>query len=629
MKVYKSNSRQNNILVTIKNSSLLKSMNLNIDFDSWLRLVIVWLVLITGVSGLGWRLYKLQIQQEVTTAEGNTINLPKRANQQQTSNFRPYIPRRSIVDANGNVIGLDKLVYNIYLHPVIIQKDEDLKEEVSATGQNWNDLIAEKLAQILVDRDKQQILNLINSKNTGVLLGKNISEEHAQRIRRLKLDGVDFERRYTRFYPQEELFADILGYVNTEHIGQAGVEYSQREWIERNLDQPEVKAMVRVRQNGQGEFIPSSLPEGIVKLDDLQLQLTLDLRLQRAVRDSLKSQLQKFNAKRGVTIVMDVNNGEIIALACEPTYNPNEYFRYDLSLFNNWAVTDSYEPGSTFKPINVAIALDEGVINPNSQILDAASLVVDGWPISNASKRGLGWVSITKVLEVSSNTGMVHTMRKIDRQKYYQRLKELGLDQLMGVDMPFEATGYLKSKSIFTAREIEPAVSAFGQGFSMTPLKLVQLHAALANGGILVTPHIVKGLVNAQGELEKIPEFESKRVFKEESALSVVKMMQSVVVNGSGKAAITDGYHIGGKTGTAQKHDGKGRYQATAKITSFVSIFPTDKPRYVIVSVIDEPKGGNTYGSTVAAPIVKEVIDSIISIKGVPPSYPISNKDKK
>ncbi len=195
--------------------------------------------------------------------------------------------------------------------------------------------------------------------------------------------------------------------------------------------------------------------------------------------------------------------------------------------------------------------------------------------------------------------------------------------------MPFEATGYLKSKSIFTAREIEPAVSAFGQGFSMTPLKLVQLHAALANGGILVTPHIVKGLVNAQGELEKIPEFESKRVFKEESALSVVKMMQSVVVNGSGKAAITDGYHIGGKTGTAQKHDGKGRYQATAKITSFVSIFPTDKPRYVIVSVIDEPKGGNTYGSTVAAPIVKEVIDSIISIKGVPPSYPISNKDKK
>ena len=633
MKVYKSNPKpKKNVFNPLKNNSswLNKSRRvMSHDMDSWLRLILVWLVLITGTIGLGWRLYKLQIEQQVKNGEGKIIKLLERAKQQQTSSFRPYIPRRSVVEANGNVISLDKVVYNIYIHPVIVKNDDDLNKEASEKGQDWQNLLAEKLAAILTNKDKNQVLKLLNSKNTGVLLGKSISEEQAQKIKRLTLDGVDFERRYARFYPQGKLFADIIGYVNTEHAGQAGIEYSQEDLLERDLSKLEFKAMAQVRRDGQGAFIPHSLPEGIVKLDDLQLQLTLDLRLQRAVRDSLSSQLKKFKAKRGVTIVMDAHNGEILALACEPTYNPNNYFDYDFALFKNWAVTDSYEPGSTFKPINVAIALDEGVIKPNSIVLDAPSVQIDGWPISNASKRGQGWVSITRVLEVSSNTGMIYTMQKMNRRKYYQKLEQLGLDKLMGLDMPFEATGYLKPKKVFTARQIEPAVSAFGQGLSLTPLKLVQLHAALANGGTLVTPHIVKGLVNPQGKLELVTKLPSKRVFSESSALSVVKMMQSVVANGSGRSARIDGYHIGGKTGTAQKADGRGRYQANAKITSFVSIFPSDKPRYVILSAVDEPKGENTYGSTVAAPIVKEVISSLISIKGIPSSYPIAKKKEK
>jgi cell division protein FtsI (penicillin-binding protein 3) len=630
MKISKSTPQEKKLVSSqfLNNHKINQSTFMGIGFDSLLRLILVWLVLIAGASGLGWRLYKLQIQQEVRNGDGDIIYLPKRAEQQQTSSFRPYIPRRSIVDASGNVVSLDRVVYNIYIHPIIVKNDEDLQKEVSETQQNWNSLLAEKLAQILTDKDKNQILKLLNSKDTGVILAKNLNEEQTNRIKRLKLDGVDFERRYTRFYPQGELFADVIGYVNTDHIGQAGIEYSQENLLEREISDLELKAMKTVRRDGQGAFIPHSLPEGIIKLDDLQLQLTLDLRLQRAVRDSLKAQLQKFKAKRGLTIVMDAHNGEIVALACEPTFDPNEYFNYDFALFKNWAVTDSYEPGSTFKPINVAIALDEGVIQPDSIVLDAPAVQIDGWPISNASKQGLGWISITKALEVSSNTAMIHTMQKIDKNKYYQRLQELGLNKLMGVDMPFEANGYLKSKDVFTARQIEAAVSAFGQGISLTPLKLVQLHAALANGGKLVTPHVIRGLVNTQGDLASKPELKTKKIFSENSAYSVVKMMQSVVANGSGKAAITDGYYIGGKTGTAQKASDTGSYLPNAKITSFVSIFPTDKPRYVILTVVDEPQGHNTYGSTVAAPVVKEVIDALIRIKGIPPSYPIS-QDKK
>ncbi|WP_373480568.1 peptidoglycan D,D-transpeptidase FtsI family protein [Geminocystis sp.] len=611
MNVFKLNSQKINKPASSKNwFNQLKNENpkfTSLNFNFLVRLIIIWLVLMLGATGLLWRLYQLQIKQ------GD--ELTKKAKQQQTYNFRPYIPRRSIVDSRGNVIALDKVVYEIYIHPNQFVKT---KEEV-----------AQMLSDILKDRDKNEILKLLNSRNSGILLGKNITEDQGNKIKELSLNGFDFNRRYARFYPQGELLADIMGYVDTEHSGQAGIEYSQEKLLERDVSSLPMKSMLTVQKDGQGAIIPGSLPDGIVKLDDLQLKLTLDLRLQRAVREALKNQLKKFNGKRGTVIVMDVHNGAIIALACEPTYNPNKYSLYDFSLYKNWSVTDTYEPGSTFKPLNVAIALDEGVITPDSLVLDAPSINIDGWPIANASKTGKGWVSITKALEVSSNTGMIYIMKKINRAKYYERLQELGLNKLMGVDLPFEATGYLKPKEIFTARDIEPAVSAFGQGLSLTPLKLVQLHAALANGGKLVTPHVVEGLVNAEGELKSVPKLPSKQIFSESSARSVVKMMDSVVANGTGEAAQIDGYHIGGKTGTSQKDDGKGRYLVNAKFTSFVAILPTNDPQYVVFAVVDEPQGGNTFGSTVAAPVVKEVMNSIIRIKGIPPAYPIGLKKDK
>lgn len=585
-------------------NNLSKTNSLNLDLV--IRLGLIWLVLILGSTGLGFRLYQLQIKQ------GD--DLAQKAKQQQTYNFRPYIPRRSVVDNRGNVIALDKVVYRVYVHPIMLSED--------------NSVVADKLANILVDRDKNEILKLLNSKKSGVLLDKNITEDQGKKIKELRLEGIDLHRNYARFYPQEELFADIIGYVDTEHLGQAGIEYSQQKLIERDISSVATESMLAVKRDGQGAIIPSSLPEGIVELDDLQLKLTLDLRLQRATRDALKNQVKKFNAKRGAVIVMDVHTGAIVALASEPTYNPNEYSLYDFALYKNWTVTDSYEPGSTFKPLTVAIALDEGVVNANSNISDSASVVVDGWPIANASKSGHGWVSLTKALEVSSNTGMIYIIQKMTGLKYYEKLEQFGMDRLMGLDLPFEATGYIKPKEVFKNTRIEPAVTSFGQGLSLTPLKLVQLHAALANGGKLVTPHVVQGLVNQNGELESIPKREIKQLFKESSANSVLRMMQSVVDNGTGKAAKIDGYRIGGKTGTAQKHDGRGRYQANAKITSFISILPTDNPQYVILAVVDEPKGENTFGSTVAAPIVKEVMNAIIRIKGIPPSYAVELKEK-
>ncbi|HIK37773.1 MAG TPA: penicillin-binding protein 2 [Geminocystis sp. M7585_C2015_104] len=589
-----------------KSGSTTKYQFAHINSDTGFRLLLVWLILVAGGLGLAWRLCQLQI------IRGE--ELTRQARQQQSYTFRPYVPRRKVVDNRGNVLALDKLVYKVYVHPIMLKEDKAL--------------VAEKLAGVL-NRDKNELLKLLHSRSTGVVLAQSVSEEEGLAIRQLVREGIDLERRYSRFYPQGELFADVIGYTDTEHKGQAGIEHSLERHLERDLSRLELKAMLTVKKDGTGAIIPATLPEGIVKLDDLQLQLTLDSRIQRAARDALKQQVKKFNAKRGAVIVMDVHTGEIISLVCEPTYDPNRYSLYDFALYKNWTVTDSYEPGSTFKPINLALALDEGVITPTSMVLDAPSIIVDGWPISNASKSGKGWVTVTKALEDSSNTAMIYIMRKIPRQRYYQRLQELGIDRLMGTDLPFEATGYLKPREIFTAREIEPAVSAFGQGFSLTPLKLVQLHAALANGGKMVTPHVVKGLVDSQGEIKWAKKWPTRRLFKPESARAVVNMMQSVVENGTGKTAKIEGYYIGGKTGTAQKHDGKGRYKADGKITSFVAILPSTKPRFVVLAVVDEPKGGNTFGSTVAAPVVKEVMTALIRTYGIPPDYIPKKEDKE
>ncbi|MBD2194264.1 MULTISPECIES: peptidoglycan D,D-transpeptidase FtsI family protein [Calothrix] len=565
--------------------------------NSRTRLFITWGVLIAAGLGLAINLYQLQILQGA--------KLTERARNQQMVNLRPFMPRRPVIDRSNNVLAIDRPVYTVFAHPKLFDKS--------------NKEIAKLIAPV-INKDADELVKIFDSKKSGITLAAALPEEIADRFIALRLNGFEFTQKYSRFYPQEDLAADVVGYVNLDRRGQAGVEYSQEKLLERPVQ------TVRLSRSGNGALMPNNAPEGFLHFDDLQLQLTLDSRLQRAARSALKQQMEKFGAKRGGVIVMDAMDGSILALVSQPTYDPNQYSKAKIELFKNWTVADLYEPGSTFKPLNVAIALENGVIRPDDVFNDPGSIAVADRIIKNAQNKSYGQINIAQILQHSSNIGMVQIIQRLQPNVYYNWLERLGLGQTSDTDLPFEVGSRLKSQEEFISSPIEPATTSFGQGFSLTPLQLVQMHGALANGGKLVTPHVIRGLVDSKGQMHYVPNRPMPRqIFSPATTQRVVEMMESVVAEGTGKVAQIPNYRIGGKTGTAQKASASGGYLAGARITSFVGILPVESPRYVVLALVDEPKGENAYGSTVAAPIVKAVMEALIPIEQIPPSSSSDN----
>lgn len=565
-----------------------------------LRLLAVWGVLMIAMVGLVFKLYQLQIIQGK--------KLTQRARNQQMVNLRLYIPRRPVIDRDNNVLAIDRPVYNLYAHPKLFDYSHEK--------------IAEKIG-LIIGKNKDELVKIFQSKSSGILLASGVSEEISDKLISLRLNGFEFIQKYSRFYPQDDLAADVIGYVNLDRRGQAGVEYSQEKLLERPGQ------TLRMSKTGDGSLMPDYATQGLLHFDDLKLQLTIDSRLQRAARTALKEQMTKFKAKRGAVIVMDALDGSLLALVSQPTYNPNEYAKSDISLFKNWTVADLYEPGSTFKPINVAIALEKGIIKPDDIFEDPGSIQIGTHTIKNAEKTGYRQLTIPEILQTSSNIGMVRMMQRLKPSIYYNWLERLGLGQKFKTDLPFEVSGQLKNQEKFISSAIELATTSFGQGFSLTPLQLVQLHGALANGGKLVTPHVVRGLVDSKEQIHySVTLPEPRQVFSPTITHDVVEMMETVINEGSGKAARISGYRIGGKTGTAQKASPNGGYIKGARITSFVAILPVESPRYVVFAIVDEPKGENAYGSTVAAPIAKTVMETLIPIEKIPPSTLEKNLEK-
>ena len=558
----------------------------------------VFALLCLGLIGLMGRMAWLQMFQ--------AQELEARARSVQTQRTQPLGIRRPIVDRTGRIIALDEERYRLWLHPRYFNLPGDDPALIRPPAD-----VADRLAPLL-SIPSTKILKQIGNRPSGIKLLEGLDPETAAAVRAAGISGVDLESYPHRVYPQGELFANVVGFLNQERVPQAGLEQSRHDDLQRH-------ELVRsLRRGADGTPLPDNLDAGVFFGDDLRLQLTLDARLQALAAKALSAQVKKWNAKKGVAIVMDVTNGELLALASVPTYDPNRYWDFSSARFREWSVQDLYEPGSTFKPINLALALQEGAIKANGQVYDNGTIKVGGWPINNHDRKVNGMIDFATVLQVSSNVGMVQAMRRLPADSYWDWLSRLRLDARPDTDLPGAIAGQLKSKEQFTKQPIEPATASFGQGFSLTPLKLAQLHALLANGGRMVSPHITRGL-RAGDALASAGTRQGQQLLNPKVTRTVLAWMESVVEKGSGKGVRTPGYRIGGKTGTAQKAL-NGVYVPGALICSFVATLPIEDPRYVVLVVVDEPQGGNAYGSTVALPVAKSIIDGLLVIEKIPPS---------
>jgi cell division protein FtsI (penicillin-binding protein 3) len=566
------------------------------------RLLAVYLLLSAGLLGLAGRLAWLQVV--------DSDNLLRQARANQTHSEVPIGKRRPIVDRNGQLVALDEERFRLYAHPHNFHFPGDDPQALRTSAE-----VAAKLAPILAE-PRPKLLAALGSRRSGVKLADDLDHETAKRIRNLGISGLDLEAHPHRLYPRGNLFANVVGFLNLERVPQAGLEQS------RNRDLRRQETTLRMLRGADGTPLPEGLAAGALYGDDLRLQLTLDARLQQVALRALDRQVKHWRAKRGVALVMDVRNGEMLALASTPTYDPNSFWQFNPGLFREWSVQDLYEPGSTFKPINLAIALQEKAIDPNGKVNDTGQLNIGGWPIFNHDRKANGVMDFPTVLQVSSNVGMVQAMTHVKRDHFWRWLKTLGIDAAPDTDLPGAVAGELKNRSDFVGQPIESAVAAFGQGFSLTPLKLLQLHAMLANGGRLVSPHITRGLRSGDA-LAGAPGGTGQQLLDPAVTQTVMRWMESVVEKGSGKGCRIPGHRIGGKTGTAQKAE-RGIYIAGARITSFVAHLPIEAPRFVVLVVVDEPQGGNAYGSTVAVPVAKQLIEALLVLEKIPPSRPIS-----
>ncbi len=537
------------------------------------------------------RLVKLQVF--------NASELQRKARLIQSSKTNSLKKRRSIVDRNNRLIAYDKPLYKLWAHPKYFNFPGDSINKIRSIEE-----VTEKLSDILNIND-EILLRKFDNKISGIKLLDKISAEKAEKIKNLQISGIDLFKYSQRYYPQGELYSNLVGFVNDENIASAG--------LELHLDN-QIKVFNKsnlIKRGGDGTPLPDNSAPGDFISDYKSLGLTIDSKLQQASFNALSKQVSKWKAKKGFAIVMDVNNGRILSLVTVPSYDPNKFWEYDSELFRGWYSQDLFEPGSTFKPINLALALEEKVIQKDGFVEDIGKINVGGWTLSNWDKKGNGYIDYPKVLQVSSNVGMVKIMQNLDPKIYWDWLKNLGINKNLETDL-FESTaGQLKRKDLFVNQSIEPAVTSFGKGFSISPLKLVQLHASLANGGFEVTPHVTSTFK------ERFNKNPKKQFFSYEVSKTVLEWMESVVDKGSGSGVKIEGYRIAGKTGTSQKAL-NGSY-TSKKVCSFVATLPVNDPKYVVLVVVDEPSKSYAYGSTVAVPVAKEIIESLIVVEKIPP----------
>ena len=518
--------------------------------------------------------------------------------QERTLSLNPV--RGSILDRSGRILAESVAAESIYADPQAV---------IDRAG------TAKKLAAIRGLRmSAAEIAAKLQSDAGFVWVARQVPMDIATQVRKLALPGIDFIEEHRRAYPRATLAANVIGYVGIDGGGLAGIEHSFDSHVRGKAGKVTVLKDARrglYLVGGEGANRP---------VDGHDLILTIDSVVQFIAEKALANAVSEYRAAGGAAIVMDARNGDILAMASAPTFDPNRFGEYPPHAWRNRNVHDIYEPGSTFKIVAAAAGLEENIVTP-SQMLDCGegSIRIANVEIREHSGKRFGIMPFSDVIAHSSNVGIIRVALDLGDRRLYDYIRRFGFGERSGVELPGEAIGLLRHPRRWS--QVSSASISIGQEIGATPLQTLVAMAAIANGGVRFEPHIVDRVVDEDGETIFRPERQPPvRVVSERTAAVLNEMLKGVVAHGTGVEAALAEHVVAGKTGTAQKAM-RGGYSPDRVLASFVGYVPADRPRLVILVAIDEPRV-EQYGGKIAAPAFRQIAEAALRYLGVPPSVP-------
>lgn len=477
---------------------------------------------------------------------------------------------------------------------------------------------AQKISEIL-NLDEEVILRRFSKKDDLFEpVKRGVSDEKWEEVNALGLKGIKTSPENYRFYPEGEIGAHILGFVgereeSEEKSGQYGLEgYFNKELAG-------IQGHLKTERDAGGRWITVGGIDLKEAQDGDDLILTIDHTIQYTACQRLNSWVLQHGADGGSLIIMDPKTGAILAMCGSPDFDPNKYNEVNnIEVYKNPATYYTYEPGSVFKPITMAAALDKGVVTPQSTYVDEGEEKIGVYTIRNSDLKAHGEQTMIQVLEKSLNTGAIFAMRQLGEEGFYKYVKDFGFGEKTGLELDVESSGNISN--LKNGREIYSATASFGQGITVTPLQLINAFSAIANKGLLMKPYIVEEIVKADGARIKTKPEQIRQVISPQTATTVTAMLVNVVENGHGTRAAAKGYYVAGKTGTAQvsKKNGIG-YEQGHTIGSFAGFAPASDPKFVMLVKIDRPRSVQ-WAESSAAPLFGEIAKFLLNYFEVPPS---------
>jgi cell division protein FtsI (penicillin-binding protein 3) len=542
------------------------------------------LVAVMGLWGtaIGTRLYFLQVL--------GASDFRDRAAKQQQQTLEISPPRGYIYDRAGSELAASITAKSVFAVPIEVKDaDATAKTLSSITGQSRSEITAK-----------------LKSERRFVYIKRKVTVEEASSIEHANLSGIHFEDESQRFYPNGELAAQVLGYVGVDEQGLGGIENKYNETIQGNSG--EVIYLTDAHGKSFNQIARPAQPGA-------NLVTTIDKNIQHFVEQEVRDAEDRTHARGIYVVVMDPRNGEVLAMATSPTFNPNDFKATSMESRQNGVISHTYEPGSTFKILTVGAGLEEGLITPDDRIdCQMGSITVAGKLIHD--HKPFGVLTISEILQNSSDVGAIKVGLQLADERMARYIKLFGFGKPTGIDLPGEERGLARPVSKWRKSSI--GYLSMGQEISVTPLQIASLISMVANGGTLYRPYVVKEIQDPVKGVVSRTEPSGTRVMSQKSAQEMQSMLEKVVTDGTAKSAKLDGYRAAGKTGTAQKADGKGGYASAKMVASFAGFAPASNPVISMVVVVDEPVGAH-HGGEIAAPIFKHIADQVLHYRGIAP----------